>query len=162
MAGINFKANSFAREFYHCFKVPTLSLRVFSAYGVGLKKQIFWDLYQKSLHNKTINILGTGNESRDFIYIDDLLALVELAFTSDDFTGEVVNVANGQEIFMNDIVSEYFKILNRDFSFSGEVRTGDPLNWHADISKIRKWGFSPHVNIHEGINKYIEWAKGLK
>jgi UDP-glucose 4-epimerase len=98
------------REFNEYFKIPTLSLRVFSAYGPGLKKQLFWDLYQKSLLSNIINIYGNGKESRDFIYISDIMSCVELAIAKADFKGEAVNVANGEEIFISDIVSNILRL----------------------------------------------------
>jgi len=54
-------------EFWKLYKIRTCSLRVFSAYGPGLRKQIFWDLYQKTNSSSTIEIFGTGKKSRDFI-----------------------------------------------------------------------------------------------
>jgi len=57
--------------------VVTCSLRIFSAYGPGLKKQLFYDLYQKTKQKDAIELLGTGNETRDFIYIDDLVIAIE-------------------------------------------------------------------------------------
>ena len=148
-------------EFYTFFGIPTLSLRVFSAYGPGLKKQLFWDLYQKSRQTEIVSIYGTGNESRDFIYIDDLLQCVELAINQAIFTGNIVNVANGGEIYLKDVAALYFSILNKPFEFSGEKKLGDPLNWKADITEIEKWGYVQKTNLKEGLLNYIKWLNEL-
>ena len=150
------------KEFSTFFNLSTLSLRVFSAYGPGLKKQLFWDLYQKSLQKAPVAIYGTGNESRDFIYIDDLLKVVELAIEHALFSGEVVNVANGEESFIKDMANVFFRLLNSSYEFTGDIKHGDPLNWVADTSIIRKWGYSRSTTVEEGLKKYIEWVKELR
>ena len=147
------------KEYSHFFKIRTLNLRVFSAYGPGLKKQLFWDLYKKSKLPGKVNIYGTGNESRDFIHIDDLTQVIELAMAYGDFDGTVVNVANGGEVFLKDAVKLFLGYLDKDFVFSGEIKAGDPINWVADISTIKEWGYKSKMKIAQGLKDYIEWAK---
>lgn len=153
------QSEQICKEFNLFFNLQTLSFRVFSAYGPGLKKQLFWDLYQKSLISDDVSIYGTGNESRDFIYIDDLLKAVELSLNQATFQGETINLANGEELFLIDIVDLYFKKLNKRYHFSGEIKKGDPLNWKADISKIIEWGYKKTTELNEGLNKYLLWLK---
>ncbi len=148
------------KEFSIFFNVSTINLRVFSAFGPGLKKQLFWDLYQKSLTNQTVSIYGTGNESRDFIYISDLVRVVDLAIKNAEFKGECINVANGEEIYIKDVAQTYFELLDKSYSFSGNIKIGDPKNWVADISKIKSWGYYPQVSIKDGLHNYIKWVKG--
>ena len=147
------------KEYNHFFKIRTLNLRIFSAYGPGLKKQLFWDLYKKSKITGKVYIYGTGNESRDFIHIDDLMQAIELAINFGDYNGSVVNVANGEEVFLKDAVKLYLGYLEKDYVFSGEAKTGDPLNWVADISTLKQWGYKSKVQLEQGLKDYIEWAK---
>lgn len=147
------------KEFFTFFNIPTLNLRVFSAYGPGLKKQLFWDLYQKSLVEEVASIYGTGGESRDFIYIDDLMQAIDLSIHYASFTGEMINVANGKEIYLGDIVSQYFALLNSKYKFTGEVKTGDPINWIADIENLKKLGYRQSMSIQEGLSNYIKWLR---
>lgn len=154
-------AEEICKEYHNFFGIKTSSLRIFSAYGPGLMKQLFWDWYQKSKDSSLVNIYGIGNESRDFIYIDDLVRVIELAINNADFNGSSVNVANGKEVFINEIASIFFDILNKKYVFTGEIINGNPINWVADISKIQKWGYHPKISIGDGIKKYIQWIKGL-
>ena len=147
------------REYHGFFGVQTLCFRIFSAYGPGLKKQLFWDLYQKSKLAETVKIYGTGNESRDFIHVGDLVQVFELAIQHGAFNGEAVNVGNGIEVFLKDIAALYLGQLNTSYAFSGEIKKGDPLNWCADISAIRNWGYENKVTLSEGLNGYIAWIK---
>jgi UDP-glucose 4-epimerase len=153
-----------SKEFYEIYNMPTCNLRIFSAYGPGIKKQLFWDLYQKSLNASEIKIFGTGQESRDFIYIDDLSCAIEKVLFNSRFQGEVINIASGKEILIKEAVETFYKILKpeKNFSFTGEERKGDPNNWCADITEIKKLGFSPTYSFEEGIEQYIKWVKEEK
>lgn len=151
-------------EYHHFFKLKTCSLRVFSAYGPGLKKQLFWDTYQKTLLHDSVNLFGTGMESRDFIYISDLVKAVECIMTHAEFKGETINVASGTETTIKEAASIFLKSFNsgKQLIFSGEEKSGDPKNWRADISALKKIGFEPVITINEGIQKYTSWLTELK
>jgi UDP-glucose 4-epimerase len=147
------------KEFTQEKNIPTCSLRVFSAYGEGLKKQLFWDLYQKSKKENKVELFGTGNESRDFIYIGDLVRLIGLVINAAPFKGECINAANGEEVFLKDAVSMFYSIVdnNIQYIFPGGNREGDPLNWKADISFVRSLGYQPNYTFKDGLSNYFEW-----
>ncbi len=73
-------AEDVCKLFYEQYKIKCCSLRIFSAYGEGLKKQLFWDLYQKVKANPSVVLFGSGNESRDFIHISDILLAYRLCY----------------------------------------------------------------------------------
>lgn len=136
-------------------------LRIFSAYGPGLKKQIFWDMYQKVKRNGYLELFGKGNESRDYIYIDDLAEAVFLV-TLDRQTDYLTwNIANGEKIYIKDIARIFADQMNvgiEKICFTGEVREGDPVDWCADISRIRSLNYRPSVSIEAGIERFVRWA----
>ncbi len=139
-------------------------LRIFSAYGPGLKKQIFWDMYQKIKKNGYMELFGTGEESRDYIYIDDLVEVISLIALDDKSDYVVWNVANGEEVFIKDIANIFAKRMNIDpklVRFTGKIREGDPVNWCADISRIREIGYVGKTAIEEGLEGYLEWVRGM-
>lgn len=144
--------------------LSSLSMRVFSAFGAGLKKQLFWDVYQRSLQGKEVVLSGTGKESRDFIYIEDLLRVMDVLINKGTFDGRSVNVASGVETEICYAANALLSLLKRDntLSFSGLKRPGDPLNWRADISSLKQMGFAPFVTFDEGIKKYVQWLRELK
>lgn len=137
-------------------------LRVFSAYGPGLKKQIFWDMYQKIKKNGSLELFGTGEESRDYIYIDDLVEAIFLVALDEKSDYVIWNVANGEEVFIKDIAAIFARKLNLPLElvrFTGRIREGDPVNWCADVSRIKSLNFHSKINIIDGIEKYVEWAE---
>jgi dTDP-glucose 4,6-dehydratase/UDP-glucose 4-epimerase len=151
------------REYSSIYSMHTVNLRIFSAYGEGQKKMLFYDLFRKAQMYGNIELFGTGNESRDFIYIDDLLEAVRVIINNAEFEGENVNVANGEEILIKDAVRLFYGILNPGikYRFTKKEKLGDPVNWKADINKIKSYGFSPKYNLSDGLEKYIRWAKLL-
>lgn len=149
------------KEYSHCFGLNTLSLRIFSAYGNGQKKLLLWDLHEKIQKSEDkIVLYGTGNESRDFIHIKDIAQQILLAIVHSDFNGVALNVANGEEVKISEIVSLYQKQYPKqfDYEFNGQERTGDPLNWCADISTMQNWGYKQSVHLTDGIKSMIEWV----
>jgi dTDP-glucose 4,6-dehydratase/UDP-glucose 4-epimerase len=150
-------------EFSKLYDIRTISLRVFSAYGPGLKKQLFWDFYNKSLIADEIELFGTGEETRDFIFIDDLCKAVECIIHKAPMNGESINIASGIETTIKSAIETYIQIYkpNLKFSFNGKTKKGDPKNWEADITKLKLYGFIPSTNIHHGLNKYIEWISNI-
>lgn len=153
------QAEQICKEFYDFYRIKTCSLRIFSAYGDGLKKQLFWDLYKKAKSGIPFKLYGTGNESRDFIYIVDLVKAIEMVSKFSTFEADVINLANGKEIFIKDAVSTFFNFFETDinFTFSGEERKGDPINWVADISKLKALGYKPSFNFKTGLQQYYKW-----
>lgn len=152
-----------------CFKLCTINLRIFSAFGDGLKKQLFFDLHKKATiaseaGKKSIVLYGTGRESRDFIHGHDVarIALL-LAEQPHESKNLVFNVGSGIETTIEDAVNTYLKVLKLNINpeFSGEIKIGDPQNWCADISKIRKLGFIPKFSLVDGLENYAKWISKL-
>jgi dTDP-glucose 4,6-dehydratase/UDP-glucose 4-epimerase len=152
------------REFHQLYGLPVTVIRPFSVYGAGLQKQLLWDICKKIYQTpgKSISLYGTGKESRDFIYIDDLAALIEILIKSSPFKNDVFNAASGAETCIAEIAIEIKNWLPQtQIHFSGEVREADPINWCANIDKITAIGFKPVVNLQDGIKKYVDWFKML-
>jgi dTDP-glucose 4,6-dehydratase/UDP-glucose 4-epimerase len=154
-------SENICREFFLFFGVPTCSLRIFSAFGEGLKKQLFWDLYQKTRTSGEVSLFGTGKESRDFIYIQDLVEAIYLVAQHGSFKGEAINIANGREVFIEDCVHTFYALFEKPvkFRFRGESRAGDPNNWVADISALKELGYRQQHSLEDGLKKYYEWIK---
>jgi UDP-glucose 4-epimerase len=150
-------------EYYAKYGIGTCSLRIFSAYGPGLKKQLFWDIYRQWKDHRLVQLSGTGRETRDFIFIDDLACAVDVVMNKSDFRADVINVASGTSV----TVYEAAAILLNEFDlahkliFSGSARPGDPLNWKADIRKLTSMGFRNRVSLHSGLHRYAQWLKKL-
>jgi UDP-glucose 4-epimerase len=150
-------------EYYKQYGLRTCSLRPFSVYGVGQAKLLFWDIYNKTLQNdQAIELYGTGQESRDFVYISDVVSAINVVINSAPHQGERYNLASGQEVEIKEVARVFLNELNYGgaLKFNNKTKIGDPLNWKADISALRNLGYSPAINIQTGLEKYAQWLKG--
>lgn len=150
-------------EFFHLKKVRTSSMRVFSAYGEGLRKQLFWDIYLKTQKHDVVELFGTGDEARDFIYINDLLLAIECILKNSSFEAEVINVASGTGTCIRDAAGIFIKALgkNNPVRFSNIQKEGDPKQLLADTSRIRSYDFVPGTDIQKGLSLYADWIRKL-
>jgi len=158
--GLNKKICEDICNFYREQENPNIKiLRLFSVYGIGLKKQLFWDMYQNITKKGNLELFGTGNETRDFINIEDLVEIVYLIINN---KGHIFNIANGFEISIKEVANIFLALLGKSMnslSFVGNIRLGDPTNWVADITKIKKIGYNQKITITAGIEKYIAWIQ---
>jgi UDP-glucose 4-epimerase len=148
------------KKYFNLYAMPIIILRPFSVYGNRLKKQIIWDVCSKMNKNNIIEMFGTGNESRDFIHISDVISIIDLLITHSDFKAEILNIGNGEEVKIKDLaalLTTHFK--NKEIVFSNTIRVGDPLNWKADITKISRYGYTMKTPLLEGVRMYVDWFK---
>lgn len=147
-------------EFWSVYHVPAANLRLFSAYGPGLRRQVMWDICQKILRAGEIELFGTGDETRDFVHARDVGRAVALLFERASFCAEAYNLASGNETPIRDIADLLIRALGRAtrVRFSGQARPGDPLRWQADVSRITGLGYQPSVKLADGVAEYARWV----
>lgn len=150
-----------SKEYYYLNNLQTINLRLFSVYGPNLRKQLFWDIYQKCLRSNTIELFGSGNETRDFIYIDDLMIAINAIIDRGLFNGESINIATGIESSIKEAATIFCRSVDSAIKvrFNNIVKPGDPLHWRADISVLKQFGFEPKTFIDEGLKKTVKWLK---
>ena len=148
-------------EFSKIYDLPTASIRIFSAYGPGLRRQVLWDICRMAVINKSVMLQGTGDESRDFIHALDVARAMHFIATKGSMTGNVYNLASGREVTIKDLATSILEALgiNCALQFNGIVPVGTPLNWCADMSKMRSLGFEVSVPFKEGVYTYTKWCR---
>ncbi|MFH0939742.1 MAG: NAD-dependent epimerase/dehydratase family protein [Planctomycetota bacterium] len=147
-------------EYATVYGLRVCAARIFSAYGPGLRRQALWDICRKILTRPTVELSGTGAETRDFIHGADIAtALVHLAERA-QFKAETYNLASGVETTIAALAQQLVAELNfgNEVVFSGIQRAGDPLRWVADITRLRELGFIPKVSLTEGLAQYARWV----
>ncbi len=131
-----------AREYCQCFDMNVVITRLFSAYGPMQKRLLIWELFKQAINQneKELIIQGTGNETRDFLYIDDI-CYYSLKLMESRPTGYLaVNVASGK----SSSVREMAEIILALTGSKQTIRTlnknlpGDPKKWQADIKLLQK------------------------
>lgn len=152
------------KEYHQLYNIPIIIIRPFSLFGVGLQKQLLWDVCTKIKQDDSITLFGTGNETRDFLHISDFVSLVKILMIESNFCCDIYNAASGTEIKISNIASIFESVMldNEKINFNGITKPGDPLNWRADISKITELGFKPMATFNDSIIEYINWFNELQ
>lgn len=147
-------------EFSKVYGLSTASVRIFSAYGPGLRRQVLWDICHKVITEKSLKLQGTGQESRDFIHALDIAEALKVVATKAPMQGEFYNLGTGREVniaALADIVLNALK-ANQIPHFDQIVPVGTPLNWRADISKLQQLGFNPSIPLEQGVKTFAIWC----
>ncbi|MGE0395420.1 MAG: NAD-dependent epimerase/dehydratase family protein [Kofleriaceae bacterium] len=143
------------------FGVASIVLRLFSVYGPGLRKQLLWDAAQKA-NRGDLAFAGTGQETRDWLHIDDAASLVIAAASHASRDVPILNGATGVSVTVREIVERLFDALGSAApTFSGTRRSGDPQHYRADITRARSLGWAPKVDVARGVSDYAAWFRGL-
>jgi UDP-glucose 4-epimerase len=147
-------------EFARIFGLQTASVRIFSAYGPGLRRQVVWDICHKILISRELKLHGTGRESRDFIHAADVARALGTIVEKAALEGEIYNLASGSEVSIAALADLLRKELDPSVEpiFSGTGRAGDPCNWRADVSRLAALGFTPKISLEQGAHGVATWA----
>jgi UDP-glucose 4-epimerase len=148
-------------EFSNIYDIPTASIRIFSAYAPGLRRQVLWDICSKALTQERVVLQGTGQESRDFIHALDIAKALMVVTTSAPMKGEVYNLASGRESTILELATLVLESLEHrgELVFDSIVPKGNPLNWQSDITKIELIGFTPNVQLEQGVKVFTNWCR---
>ena len=111
----------------------------------------------KALRNEPITIFGDGEQTRDFIYVKDIVAANVHLAENESYTG-VYNVAYGQRQTINDIANKIIELTrsSSDIQYAPS-RPGDVRHSQASVDKIRSTGFIPGASFDEGLKKTIAY-----
>lgn len=151
--------------YYRLYGLNTIGLRYFNVFG---RRQNPYSEYSAVipkfinalLEQKEIIINGTGEQRRDFTYIDNVIDANLKSCTSIDISnGKVYNVACGESTSINQLYELLCSILNRHTKvIYGAERKGDIKNSLADINEtIKQLGYNPQFKIREGLEKTVDW-----
>lgn len=149
--------------------VETISLRFQNVYGPGqsLKNpytgilSIFSTLL---LQGKDVNVFEDGKESRDFVYIDDVIAATISAIDADS-NGEAYNIGTGVSTDVHTVACrlKHYYESNGRIRVSGNFRIGDIRHNIADLNKAKRdLGFSPKFDFEAGLKLFTDWVKSQK
>ena len=147
-------------EFARIYAQPALAVRIFSAYGPGLRRQVVWDICERTLTTGRLTLRGTGDESRDFIHAADVARALVLLATCAPAEGEIYNVATGRETTIRELATTLLTRLGFTNApeFDAQSTPGDPRNWRADIARLAALGFAPDTSLDEGLRGMAAWC----
>jgi nucleoside-diphosphate-sugar epimerase len=143
------------------FDIPTVSLRYFTVYGPGQRPDMaFTRFAQAAVRGSEITIFGSGEQVRDFTYVDDVVEANVLAATRDVPPGAVLNVAGGSHTSVNEVLDVFRELADTELTvIRVEAMAGDVRRTGGDTAAIRSvLGWRPVVGLREGIERQLKWA----
>lgn len=151
---------SMLAEFRALYGIPTCSARAFSTLGPGQRRLAVWDITRRAMRG-VLDLPGTGEESRDYLYADDLARALVYIVSRGRFEGEIYNVASGREVLIRELAREVFASLgiHGEPRFTGVALPGSPARWRADISRLRSLGFEPETKLEEAVARTVDWIR---
>jgi UDP-glucose 4-epimerase len=156
-------AEEYLKDHSGAYSGKIIVLRVFSAYGNLLKKQIPFVISTQIRENSKINLFGSGSEKRDFIHISDIgFAIQQILSSAKPDQISTFNVGSGKSTSIAELASiasnawQKIASLQVPISFSNVHKTGDPVNLTADISNLSKINFVPTISAEAGFMSYFD------
>jgi nucleoside-diphosphate-sugar epimerase len=157
-------AESYAKVFYLVYGLKTVCLRYFNVFGprqtLSAYSGVITVFLNKLLRNQQPVILGDGHQTRDFVYVEDVVEANMLALNTKKGVGEVFNIATGAPHTINELVSNLQERLGKQHlkPIYKRSRPGDIRNSYASIEKAEKiLGYEPRFSLEQGIVKLVEW-----
>ncbi|MDD5464594.1 MAG: NAD-dependent epimerase/dehydratase family protein [Candidatus Moranbacteria bacterium] len=155
------------RSYHETYGIDAVVLRYANIYGPGSTHGVMHDFFQKLVSNpKILEILGDGNQSKSYLYIDDAIRATMTA--SKERGWNVINVGSEKETSVKEIaflVASAMNLQNVKFVFAGGKIgwKGDVPRYLLDIKKIQSLGWREQTEMNTGINNYIQWlSRGRK
>ncbi len=168
-AAMKLHGEHLCKAYSELFGLKTVSLRYFNVFGPNQDPDSPYSavipLFVKAiLNNKQPTIFGDGETSRDFTYVaNNVDANIKAALSKKVGKGEVLNIALGDSITLNDLVKYINKILGKNIKAKyAPERPGDVKHSKADISKAKKLiGYEPKIGFEEGLKLTIDYYKKI-
>ena len=148
-------------EYSRIYGIPSTVVRIFSAYGPGLRRQVVWDIFRRLLAGERLRLHGTGGESRDFIHAADVVRALALFAAAGTEGSTVYNLGSGQETAIGDLARIAARVMGREgaVEFDGVATLGQPVNWCADMSRALALGFEARISIEDGVRTLSAWVQ---
>ena len=155
----------YCSAYYKSFGVKTVALRFSNVYGPGSthKSSVVAKFIKQALSGETLVIYGDGTQTRDFIYIDDLINALILSATRLGIGGEIFQIATSRETTLNEITELMLNVFKNNGIKSPKVqktdpRLGDVKRNFSDTRKDKKiLGWECKWQLDRGIKKTVEW-----
>jgi len=158
----------YSRLYTKQFNLDVVALRYFNVYGPRQDPASDYaaviPIFIKTLVDENEPVInGEGLQSRDFIYISDLVKANLLAAESSQAPGQIINICSGEEINLLDLIGTLSVIFNHEVSPSFmDARSGDIYRSLGDPTLAKDLlGFSPEISLEDGLRKTADWMKGF-
>lgn len=157
----------YCSAYYHCFGVETVPLRFGNVYGEGSghKQSVVAKFIKQAMKGETLELFGDGTQTRDFIYVSDLVDAIFRAATVAGIGGEKFQIATARETTVSELTDALLEALDAEGVARPEIcygakRDGDVMRNYSDTSKAEsQLGWKAQVTLREGLRRTIRYFK---
>jgi UDP-glucose 4-epimerase len=151
-------AEYYVRTIGALWGIETVSLRIFNAYGPGQHlppshPPVVPHYLRQAQRGGTLVVHGDGSQTRDYVYVDDVISGMVAAATAPNIDGLVINIGSGEETSINDLVKAVQDVTGSDAEVIYNPKTsGGVSRLCADLSLAsHKLNFRPSIRLHDGL-----------
>jgi UDP-glucose 4-epimerase len=159
----------YCRSFGVGYGLETVALRYFNVFGArqdptSQYAAVIPNFITALLDNRPVTIFGDGEQSRDFTHVDNIVQANLLAVDAPDVSGRVFNIAYGQKVTLNELVSELQELIGTEVeTIYAPRRAGDVPHSLASLERARsELGYEPEVDLREGLTRTIEYYRAQR
>lgn len=157
-----FASERYVLTYGRLYNIPTVATRFFNVYGPKQNPNSPYSGVLSIIQNclvrdKTFTLYGDGKQTRDFVYVKDVINVLDLLLKTKEACWDVYNVATGVSSELNDVIYAFEKAMDKKLNVEyKEARTGDIKDSVADISNLKTLGYSPKYSLLDGLTEYTK------
>lgn len=146
--------------YHYSYNIDAVIFRLFNVYGYGQSSKyagVIKIFMENALKNRPLEIFGDGFQTRDFIYVEDVIDAIIKSMKMDiDFN--IFNIGSGKSLSINSLAKIFSKILDRELKIiHSKPRKGDIRHSYANIDRAKKiLGWVPKTSIEDGLRRMLE------
>ncbi|MBU3142318.1 dTDP-glucose 4,6-dehydratase [Clostridium sp. CF012] len=165
--GSKIAAENMVLSYYNAYKLPTVVIRPFNTYGpfqkTGGEGGVVAIFINNSLHERDINIYGSGKQTRDLLYVKDCARFVVMTGYSQEVNGELVNAGTGRDVTVNELA----EIITKERVKINHVKHIHPqseiMKLKCNYNKAKElMDWKPKFTLEQGIEETEQWIKNTK
>src|SRR5512135_278853 len=154
-------AETIARMFCQVYGLPVVTARIFNTYGPRMARFVILDFLHKLRYNPNVlEVLGNGQQVRDFTFVTDTVQGL-LLLAKRGLMAEAYNLSSGCSVSVTEVAQMLIAALGLTgqtrITYTGSSWLGDAQRWVVSIEKLGRLGYSPTVDLENGLIKTIEW-----
>jgi len=151
-------AEYYVRTIGKLWEIETVTLRIFNAYGQGqhlppAHPPVIPNYLKQAVQEGTLVIHNSGNQTRDFVYVDDVVRAMSRAASADEVDGEIINVGSGTEVSVTELADLVLEVTDGEPEVVHNPKSdGGVKRMRADITRARELlDYEPQISLREGL-----------
>lgn len=156
-----YAGEQYTKMYHHLYDLPTTALRFFNVYGPKQDPNspysgVISIMKRQFDNDASFTFYGDGEQTRDFVYIKDLVNAITRVVENEATHGQVLNVGTGNKTSVKDIFNAFEKSYHKSLAHQFEpARKGDVRHSVADITPLEEIGYTPQYTINSGLEEYL-------